>query len=113
MSTTTWIAEDIAIGNKPRTDEDAAMSAPRRFYIGENKEAARNALLNALLRDLGYRHIRTDDEARAAYVTAIGEVTAGTDEVKPQSRTYRIREAEQHEIAWITRQVAAQQRDQS
>jgi len=93
-----FIAEDIPwyqVTGKPlraMTDEDYAMSAPRRLGKFGTVKEAREALAMDLLESSTYSFVVRGGE-QEKYVMAAQAVRAGVDGVQIHGRYYRVREA--------------------
>lgn len=95
-----WIAEDVpwylvagsAKDVPPMTDEDRAMSAPRRFGEFATRGEAQAAVADDLEMSSHFRFIVRGGE-REKYVLAAEAILAGVDGVRIHGRYYRVREA--------------------
>lgn len=93
-----WIAEDVpwyAISPKAvrmeMTDEDYAMSAPRKFGEFATVEEARQAVAGDLEASSEFGFIVRGGE-REKYLAAAQAVLAGVDGVRVHGRYYQVRE---------------------
>jgi hypothetical protein len=85
--TATWYAEDIPASKVvPRSEQDVALSV-HRYYAGDSKDEARNALAQGLREAATYRHLA---DLAEAYVWAAKAVEAGVDLVVVNNRCYRL-----------------------
>lgn len=93
-----WIAEDVpwylitpSEKRLTMTDEDYAMSAPRRFGEFATEAEARSAVAGNLEESATYGFIVRGGE-REKYLVAAQAVLAGVDGVRIHGRYYRVRE---------------------
>jgi hypothetical protein len=93
-----WIAEDVPwyqVDQESRrmtmTDEDYAMSAPRRLGEFATKQEARQAVAGDLEQSSTYSFVARGGE-REKYLVAAQAVLAGVDGIRIHGRYYRVRE---------------------
>ncbi len=93
-----WIAEDVpwySVDAESRrlimTDEDYAMSAPRRFGEFATREEAQFAVADDLEHTSRYDYVTRGGE-REKYAAAAQAILAGVDGVKVHGRFHRVRE---------------------
>lgn len=99
--TEAWNVEDLpayrfeSTPRMPRTDLDAAMSAPSLIANGTDEAGARAALVGHLRLCAGYRHVQQFGED-VLYMQAAKEIEGGAVMVRVFGRVYRLVIAGEH-----------------